>query len=359
VHSGRSDNGGATWNTPVVVPPDGNSSSDYPFGLAVDSHGNGLAAFGQNGGSGDTRCGSPKISRTTDFVNWKTCDVVNDVAVTGNYSGYPSSIQVRFGGDDKIYLLWWDAAGILMYREPPPTTVTAPNVSSVINGATFQPGIVAGSWTTITGVNMSDVSRTWADADFNNGNVLPTNLSGVQVKINNLDAPVYYISPTQINVQAPGNITGNVSVQVIRGGASSNSVTANAVANAPGLFTYALGGKTYPSALYNGTYTIVGDPVLYSLAAKAKSGDIIQLYGTALGASPAGNIISSPITFSSPVTVGIGSSTVTASFAGLVGVGLFQINFTVPAGLADGEYPLSIKVNGVSSQSGVILPVTH
>jgi uncharacterized protein (TIGR03437 family) len=359
LHSARSDNGGATWNSPVVIPPDGDSSTDYPFDLAVDSRGNGIAAFGQNSGSGDTVCGWPKVSRTTDFVTWKTCDVVNDVTVTGNYTVIPGSIQLRFGGNDKIYMLWWDDAGILMYREPPPTTVTAPNVSTVINGATFQPGIVAGSWTTITGVNLSDVSRTWADADFTNGNVLPTNLSGVQVKINNLDAPVYYISPTQINVQAPGSINGTVSVQVIRGGAGSNTVTANAVANSPGLFTYPLGGKTYPSALFNGTYTIVGDPALYNQAAKAKSGDIIQLYATGLGSSPAGNIISSPITFSSPVTVGVGSSTVNASFAGLVGVGLFQINFTVPAGLADGEYPLTIKVNGVSSQSGVILPVTH
>ena len=40
------------------------------------------------------------------------------------------------------------------------------------------------------------------------------------------------------------------------------------------------------------------------------------------------------------------------------GVGLFQINFTVPS-LADGEYPLSIKVGSTSSQTGVILPVTH
>ena len=70
-------------------------------------------------------------------------------------------------------------------------------------------------------------------------------------------------------------------------------------------------------------------------------------------------MISSPITFSSPVTVSIGSANVTASFAGLVGVGLFQINFTVPAGLADGDYALAIKVNGVASQGGVILPVTH
>jgi uncharacterized protein (TIGR03437 family) len=116
-------------------------------------------------------------------------------------------------------------------------------------------------------------------------------------------------------------------------------MTANAVASAPGLFTYALGGKTYPSALFNGTYTIVGDPALYGSAQKVKAGGIIQLYATGLGSSPAGNLISSAITFSSPVTVSIGSANVTASFAGLVEVGLFQINFTVPAGLADGDYP--------------------
>ncbi len=226
-----------------------------------------------------------------------------------------------------------------------------------MNGATFQPGIVAGSWTTITGVNLADVTRTWQDSDFN-GNILPTNLSGVSVKVNGLDAPVYFISATQINVQAPANLSGSVPVQVTHNGAVSNMITANAVSTAPGLFTYSLGGKNFPSALYNGTYTIVGDPALYSSAAKAKAGDIVQLYATGLGSSPAGNIIQSVLPFSSPVTVSIGSTNVTASFAGLVGVGLFQINFTVPS-LADGEYPLSIKVGSTSSQTGVILPVTH
>jgi uncharacterized protein (TIGR03437 family) len=42
-----------------------------------------------------------------------------------------------------------------------------------------------------------------------------------------------------------------------------------------------------------------------------------------------------------------------------VGVGLFQVNIIVPAGLADGEYQLLIKANGVSSQTGVIVPITH
>ena len=235
-----------------------------------------------------------------------------------------------------------------------------PPFPSVVNGATFQPGIVAGSWTTITGANLADTSRTWADGDFTNGSpVLPTTLSGVSVKINGLNAPVYYISPTQINVQAPGGISGSVPVVVTRNGASSTAVNANAVANAPGLFTYSLGGKTFPSALYNGTVTLVGDPALYGAAAKAKAGDIIQLYATGLGTSPAGNIIGSTIVFNGTVTATLGTANTTVQFAGLVGVGLFQVNIIVPAGLADGDYQLLIKANGVSSQTGVIVPITH
>jgi uncharacterized protein (TIGR03437 family) len=52
------------------------------------------------------------------------------------------------------------------------------------------------------------------------------------------------------------------------------------------------------------------------------------------------------------VTVTIGNVTTPATFAGLVAVGEFQINFTVPqqfASLAAGSYPIAISVNGVSS----------
>ena len=96
--------------------------------------------------------------------------VVNDRNATSAYEVYPRGIQTIFGGNDKLYLLWTDInGGILMYREPPPTAINSPSIATVVNGATFQPGIVAGSWTTITGVNLSGVTRLWADADFNNG----------------------------------------------------------------------------------------------------------------------------------------------------------------------------------------------
>jgi uncharacterized protein (TIGR03437 family) len=356
VHTTKSDNGGATWATPVLVPPDGDRSTDYPFDLAIDSQGRGAAPIGSNGGSNSGVCGNPKFARTTDFAAGKTCDVANNLQATQNYSVFPGAVQAVFGGNDRIYFLWWDADGIDMYREPPPTAITGPSVSGVVNGASFQPSIVAGSWTTITGANLSDVTRSWGDADFNNGNVLPIALSGTSVKINGLDAAVNYISPTQLNVQAPAGINGNVNVVVTKNGVASNAFAASAVASAPGLF-YSLGGKTYPSALFNGTYTIVGDPALYGQAAKARAGDIIQLYATGLGASPAGNIISSPIAFNGAVTATIGAASASVQFAGLVGVGLFQVNIIVPGGLAPGDYQLLIKVNNTPSQTGVVIPI--
>ena len=48
-----------------------------------------------------------------------------------------------------------------------------------------------------------------------------------------------------------------------------------------------------------------------------------------------------------------------ASFAGLTGVGLYQINVTVPPNLADGVYSLTLSVAGAQTQPGVYLSVSR
>ena len=55
---------------------------------------------------------------------------------------------------------------------------------------------------------------------------------------------------------------------------------------------------------------------------------MIQLFATGLVPTPAGVLPGTPGV--SGVTVTVGSITVPAAFAGLVAVGEFQINFTVP-----------------------------
>jgi hypothetical protein len=55
------------------------------------------------------------------------------------------------------------------------TRPAPPAISSVANGASFQPPITAAAWTTIKGTNLSTTTRSWGLADFV-GNKLPTSL---------------------------------------------------------------------------------------------------------------------------------------------------------------------------------------
>ena len=92
-------------------------------------------------------------------------------------------------------------------------TPTAPVITSVLDAASFQPAIAAGSWVMIRGTNLANTARTWRTDEIVNG-ALPTSLGGVSVTIDGQPAFVYYISPTQINVQAPSNAAA-AAVQVV------------------------------------------------------------------------------------------------------------------------------------------------
>jgi uncharacterized protein (TIGR03437 family) len=240
------------------------------------------------------------------------------------------------------------------------------NAGSLANGATYiSGGLVPGSWGQVKGAGLSPVTRVWSDADFAGlGNNLPTNLNGVQVMVNNLPAAVYYIDQGQVNFQVPAGVSGTASVQVINNGIPSNTLTAPSATSAPGIFPVTVNGVNYPAGVFlDGKIT--GDPANGPGYRKAKPGEVIQLYATALVATPSGVRPSSQTV--SGVTVTIGNVTVPADYAGLVAVGEFQINFTVPLQLTDGTYPISIAVNGTSSPAminssppaPIVLPVQH
>jgi len=97
---------------------------------------------------------------------------------------------------------------------------------------------------------------------------------------------------------------------------------------------------------------------------QGQPGEVIQLFTTGLAPAPAG--VLPTLQSVSGVTVTIGSSAVSASFAGSVAVGEFQIHFTVPQ-LPDGVYPITITVNGVSSPAEIntnppaplVVPIQH
>ncbi len=241
--------------------------------------------------------------------------------------------------------------------------------TAVENGATYiSGGLVPGSWAQARGFYLGGTTRLWETADFTGlGNNLPTDLSGVEVKVNGMAAAVYYISPDQVNFQVPAGITGNAAVQVFLNGVGSNPVTVAAATNSPGIFPVIENGVNYAGGVFLDGLR-VGDPSIGPAFRNAKPGDVIALFATGLAPSPAGVLVS--LQSVSGVTVTIGTVTVPADFAGLVAVGEFQINFTVPqqfASLPAGDYPLTIAANGVSSPAtidsnppnAIVLPIQH
>src|SRR6185437_4161951 len=97
------------------------------------------------------------------------------------------------------------------------TPSNGPVITAVSDNLVDGGPIVPGGWFYVKGTDLADVQRIWASSDFSDPNVLPTDLNGVEVLVNGARVPVYFISPGQVNAQAPSNITaGSVSVQVVR-----------------------------------------------------------------------------------------------------------------------------------------------
>jgi uncharacterized protein (TIGR03437 family) len=132
-----------------------------------------------------------------------------------------------------------------------------PTIAAVSDNLIAGGAVVPGGWFYIGGSDFSDLTRTWGTGDFTDSSMLPTDLNGVQVWVNGAPVPVYYISPTQVNAQAPSNVSGTMTVQVFRLGIGSNIVSAPVAQIHPSLYYYQVGGKNYAAALFQ-DYSLMG-----------------------------------------------------------------------------------------------------
>lgn len=237
----------------------------------------------------------------------------------------------------------------------------APRITGVVNGASFQAGIEAGSWVTIQGSGLANTfpGRTWRDEEVVDGK-LPTVLDGVSVTINGKAAFVYYISPGQINVQAPSDsAVGPVSVVVTNNGIASAPATAQLQAAAPAFFTYLATGNVIASRV--GDYALLGDPSVMPGVVAAKPGELVILWGTGFGptnpAAPAGSaVVGAPVVVTAPtVTVGGVQAVVISTVLTTGDAGLYQVTIQVPANVPSGPAVLQAAVGGVQTQAGAVL----
>lgn len=243
---------------------------------------------------------------------------------------------------------------------------SAPSITpsgGVTNGASFAPGVVSGSWTTIFGSNLASVTRDWTGAIGPNGEI-PTSLEGTSVTIDGKPAFIYFLSPGQLNVQAPdlAGKTGPVQVVVKTSAGESPAVSATAAKELPGLFLFTQTPKKYPAAVRHPDGVFIGPSGLFPgvTTVPAKPGDTILFYGTGFGpTTPAvapGTVFNGAARLVDSVQMRIGDVTVVPAFAGLALTGQYQFNVTIPT-LTAGEHRVEMSINSVAIQSDVVLAV--
>ena len=214
---------------------------------------------------------------------------------------------------------------------PPP--VLTPG--GVVNAGDFSQAVAPGSLVSIFGQNLT--GRPAAFTAF----PLPNTLGGVSVTVNGVIAPVLYASPTQINVQIPYGVSGQVTIQVTTQNGSATVATVVA--------------PTAPSIL-----AVISGTALNSGGNPAAPGSYVTLYTTGLGAPqgscPTGQPATGAMSVSAAVHVTLGATTLQPSYAGLAPgfAGVGQVNFQVPPNAVAGSSVLRISAGSAVSTAATL-----
>jgi uncharacterized protein (TIGR03437 family) len=247
---------------------------------------------------------------------------------------------------------------------PAMTQPNRPSISSggVADAFNFQAGVAENSWVSLFGANLSSETRNWDGSPELAQQQLPTALAGVSVTINGRSAPVYSVSPGQVNVLTPVGVgTGNVQV-MLRNANGEATATAMSLNLLPGLYApFAQSNRLFVTAVENMSGAILGKMGVDPRATRAfRPGDVVQFYANGLGQTnpPVGEnqFISSPRPLVNTPSIRINDVPVEILGSALVGSGLFQVNGRIPD-VPNGDHPIVIEIGGARSASNVSISI--
>lgn len=257
-------------------------------------------------------------------------------------------------------------AALAASAQTPPPVVSAGGIANTAGPSTGQ-AIAPGSLVSIFGTNLAS-SMAASDTV-----PLSTTLSGVSVTINNVAAPVQFVSNGQITIQAPWGVapsdskSGPAQVVITRDdGVVSAPTGVTVAASAPAVFN--IGGQAI-AINPDGSLAApaAGIPGLSAHPAKIGDPGGLVILATGLGAvdqplaDGANSMDMTRNTLAQP-TVLIGGVAAQVTFSGLSPqfVGINQINVMIPPGTPTGNaVPLQIQVNGTINSNPVSIAVSQ
>jgi uncharacterized protein (TIGR03437 family) len=258
-----------------------------------------------------------------------------------------------------IYALADGTAGIAVAtpRQTPPTGGTSPQLpqDSIVNAASLSAGVPPspGSVVSIFGANFAN-SLTVASTP-----ELPTDLNGVRVTFNGIPAPLYFVSPNQINAQIPYELTGTSPRVVVSNAFGQSESRVLPLENSdPAIYSLNQSGRGQGAILIANTSLVAGVTGQPGVAARpARPGETITIYANGMGAvtpsiangvnscggvcAPDASNLTLRRVVNNPTVIIDGSAIPSANvlFAGLAPqfVGLYQVNVTLPANVPTGN----------------------
>src|SRR5262249_46593481 len=154
-----------------------------------------------------------------------------------------------------------------------------PQVGRVGNAATGQQPFAPGSLITLYGNGLAPAEQVVGQLP------LPIQMSGVTVRLNGSQIPLYAVMPEQISCLVPLSVTAASAITVSYGGRESSTFELGSGAfrsdAAPGIFTLSSDGQG--AVLIVGSGLIAGAPA-DGQSRPARRGEVIEIYATGLGA---------------------------------------------------------------------------
>jgi uncharacterized protein (TIGR03437 family) len=329
----------AGWPATLIVQLNDDCAAPVTNGSVVASFSN-----------GDARLNLQGDSLGNYSTTWQPGAVNTEMVIT--FDATAGSLQPATA---KLY------GGIAANQTPPPTVSPGGTVNNLnpLIGAGLAPGTIA----QVYGSGLAPAAVSTGPAP------LPKLFENTYALVGSAQAPLYFLSNAQINIQIPYEVPATQQVPIIL--SVNNALTLplilNIVPAAPGVLSSDDGPK--PPSVQNGAHIIAQHSADFSLvtsSSPAKPGEVLIMYLVGLGAtnpsvaSGAATPASPLHPTTAPVTVKVGSQTATVGFAGLSPffVGLYQINFQVPVGATSGELEVDVTQNGVAANP-TLLPVSN
>ncbi|MDE3194750.1 MAG: Ig-like domain repeat protein, partial [Acidobacteriota bacterium] len=219
----------------------------------------------------------------------------------------------------------------VMFVNAPPSSTS---ISSVANALSLAPGASPGMMLSVFGTQLANAEQGAA------GLPLSNSLGGVSATVNGWPAPLYSVSPTRIDIQAPYETPAGTAVLGINNNGQVAGFLFDVQPASPGI--YSSGGSVSPAV----TASRGGYATIYVTG----TGDISQSVPDGVPV-PNGTPVADLPAPLLPVNVTVGGVPALVQFAGTTPgvVGLTQINFVVPMAVAPGTEPVVVNVGGYPS----------